>query len=89
MYGNLNENGPQRLRYLNTWPEVRETFWEGLISMVLLKEVCRSRWALGFPKATAVPSLLSSFCPLLVDEMYFLSYFPYTMPAYLLLCSLP
>lgn len=38
--GALNENGPLRLLYLNTWYPMARTVWEGLGSTGLLEKVC-------------------------------------------------
>ena len=37
--GGLNENGPNELRYLNTWYPVGGTVWEGLEGVFLLEEM--------------------------------------------------
>lgn len=40
MCGDLNVNGLQRLMYLDIWPLVGRTIWEGVEGVALFKEVC-------------------------------------------------
>jgi hypothetical protein len=48
----LNESGPNRLRYLNTWSLVIRTIWKELAGVALLEEVCQGGRALGFQDST-------------------------------------
>ena len=38
--GGLNENGPQRLKYLDIWSAVGRTVWKQLVCIALLEEAC-------------------------------------------------
>ena len=58
----LNENGPQRLLSLNTWPPVGGTVWEGLGHVALLEEVCQWGQALRFQNIGVIPCGLSLPC---------------------------
>lgn len=60
--GSLNENGPQRLLYLNTWYPVRGTIWEGWGGMSFLDKGNYWRCALRFQKMEPLP--LCSLPPL-------------------------
>ena len=50
VYSSLNEDGHQRLPYLNVHSLGGGTVWEGLEDVALLEEVC-TRGGLGFSKA--------------------------------------
>lgn len=54
-YAGLNENG-SHLIHSNTWLPVSGIAWEGVGDVVLLKEVCHWRQALGFSKSDTVPA---------------------------------
>lgn len=53
--GSLNENGPHRLTYFNTWPPGGGSVWERLGNVALL-ERCVTGVDFEVSKAQAIPS---------------------------------
>lgn len=43
--GGLDETGPYKFIYLNTWSSAGRSVWEGLGSVAVLEEVCQWGWA--------------------------------------------
>ena len=51
-----NENGPQRLKYLNAWSLVAGTVWEGLGGVAMLEEVWHWRLTLRVQRLQLFPT---------------------------------
>jgi hypothetical protein len=56
-YCGLNENGPDKLVYLNTWSPVGRTVWEELGGMSLLEECIMG---MLFPVSYSCPTAVST-----------------------------
>lgn len=62
--GALNVSGPHKLLYLDTRSPIRGTVFEGLGSMVLLREVCHWKWVWSFKSPCQAPCNLWIRCEL-------------------------
>lgn len=64
-YSALNENGPHRLRYVNSWFPVDGPVWE-ILGGMSLEKVCQWEWAFRLQKPVSFP--IGSLFLLLADK---------------------